>query len=171
MNMPSKIIIIQISHLIFHNYKITHSIAAQSVENLKQTFTPNTTIHVVYIHKESLKRKTSYSFEFIMIQKYLLTVESIQTHNYITFLFSWGRVIKIPWTAWPCYQVNFFISMHMSRVHFVNIYWLYYDYRISSPLGCNLILSGFKSLNYAYPDIVTYVLSEVLSTRDMNFNI
>lgn len=73
--MPSKIIIVQISHLIFHNYKIARSIAAQSVENLKQTFKPNTTIHVVYIHKESLKRKKkSYSIEFIMIQKYILTV-------------------------------------------------------------------------------------------------
>lgn len=72
--MPSKIIIIQISHLIFHNYKIARSIAAQSVENLKQTFKPNITIHVIYNLKESLKRKKSYSIEFIMIQKYLLTV-------------------------------------------------------------------------------------------------
>lgn len=73
--MPSKIIIIQISHFIFHKYKIARSITAQSVENLKQTFKPNTTRHVIYIHKESLKgKKKSYSIEFVMIQKYLLTV-------------------------------------------------------------------------------------------------
>lgn len=169
--MPSKIIIIQISHWIFHNYKIARSIAAQSVENLKQTFKPNTTIHVIYIHKESPNRK---KIVFCWIHNDTKTVYSIQTHNYITFLFSWGRVARIPWTAWPCYHVNFFISMHMSRAHFVNIYWLYNDYRtcISSPVASNLILSDFQSLNYAYSDIVTHVFSEFLevSTSDVNFH-